>query len=135
MWLQCFAARARTKTLKDNTEKEGESEITDPFLATAGWKAIMEVSTMANPTNLKNHTFGKISQIIRINMRPKKNMYTVYKMRIDIANLKKLEQEGQMIEEDLIQLRLIEAMHNASHRYKILEQLQIGNMSLNSCID
>ena len=26
-------------------------------------------------------------------------------------------------------------MNNASHRYKIMEQLQIGNMSLNTCID
>ena len=26
-------------------------------------------------------------------------------------------------------------MYNASHRYKILEQLQKGNMSLNTCID
>ena len=34
-----------------------------------------------------------------------------------------------------IQLRLIEGMYNASHRYKIMEQLQIGNMSFNTCID
>ena len=33
----------------------------------------------------------------------------------------------QTIEEDLIQLRLIEGMYNASHRYKIMEQLQIRN--------
>ena len=26
-------------------------------------------------------------------------------------------------------------MYNASHRYKIMEQLQIGNMFLNTCID
>ena len=26
-------------------------------------------------------------------------------------------------------------MYNASHWYKIMEQLQIGNMSLNTCID
>ena len=26
-------------------------------------------------------------------------------------------------------------MYNASHQYKIMEQLQIGNMSLNICID
>ena len=40
-----------------------------------------------------------------------------------------------MIEEDLIQLRLIEGMYNASHQYEIMEQLQIGNISLNTCID
>ena len=26
-------------------------------------------------------------------------------------------------------------MYNASHRYKIMEQQQIGNVSLNTCID
>ena len=26
-------------------------------------------------------------------------------------------------------------MYDALHRYKIMEQLQIGNMSLNTCID
>ena len=40
-----------------------------------------------------------------------------------------------MIEKDLIQLRLIEGMYNTSHRYKMMKQLQIGNMSLNTGID
>ena len=26
-------------------------------------------------------------------------------------------------------------MYNASHRYELMEKLQIGNMSLNTCID
>ena len=43
--------------------------------------------------------------------------------------------EEQTIEENLIQLSLIEGLYNASHRYKIIEQLQIRNMSLNTCID
>ena len=51
------------------------------------------------------------------------------------CKLEKLEQEEQTIEEDLTQLRLVEGMYNASHQYKIMEQLQIGNMSLNTCID
>ena len=34
-----------------------------------------------------------------------------------------------------MQLKLIEGWYNASHRYKIMEPLQIGNMSLNTCID
>ena len=50
------------------------------------------------------------------------------------CEFEKLEEE-QTIEEDLTQLRLIECMYNASHRYKIMEQLQIGDMSLNTCID
>ena len=51
------------------------------------------------------------------------------------CEFKKLGQEEQTTEEDIIQLRLIEGMHNASRRYKIMEQLQIENMSLNTCID
>ena len=50
------------------------------------------------------------------------------------CELKKLGQE-QRIEEDLIQFKLFEGMYNASHQYKIMEQLQIGNMCLNTCID
>ena len=48
-------------------------------------------------------------------------------MWVDIASLKNLDKK------DLIQL--IEGMYNASHRYKIMEQIQIGNMTLNTCID
>ena len=51
------------------------------------------------------------------------------------CKFEKLEQQEETIEEDLIQLRLIEGMYNAPHRYKIMEQLQIGNISLNSSID
>ena len=50
------------------------------------------------------------------------------------CEFEKIRQE-QTIEEDLIQLWLIEGMYNASHRYKIMEQLEIGNTSLNTCID
>ena len=51
------------------------------------------------------------------------------------CEFEKLGQEDQMVEENLIQLRLIESMYNTSYRYKIMKQLQIGNMSLNTCID
>ena len=51
------------------------------------------------------------------------------------CEFEKFGQEEQTTEEGFIQLRLIEGMYNASHRYKIMEQLQIGNMSLNTCID
>ena len=51
------------------------------------------------------------------------------------CELENLDKEEKTIEEELIQLKLIEGMYNASHRYKIMEQLQIGNMSLNTCID
>ena len=70
--LQCFAASARIKKLKDYRKKGGENKITDLFLATADYKAIMKVSTMAYPTNLGEMTFEKTSQIIRRNMWPKK---------------------------------------------------------------
>ena len=51
------------------------------------------------------------------------------------CEFEKLEQEWQTIEGDLIKLRVIEGIYNASHRYKVMEQLHIGNMSLNTCID
>ena len=35
-WQRCFSARARTKKLKDDKEKEGENGITYLFLAIAG---------------------------------------------------------------------------------------------------
>ena len=37
------------------------------------------------------------------------------------CEFEKLGHEEQTIEKDLIQLRLIEGMYNASHRYKIIE--------------
>ena len=51
------------------------------------------------------------------------------------CQFEKLGQEEQTTEEDLIQLRLIEEMYNASHQYKMMEQIQIGDRSLNTCID
>ena len=94
---------------------------------------------------------------MRRNMRPKKRLIMVERMKfmsmkqeIDKPIIKylhhlrnvsryckfeKLRQGEQPIREYLIQLRLIEGMYNASHLYKIMEQLQIGNMSLNTCID
>ena len=51
------------------------------------------------------------------------------------CEFEKLGHEEQMIEEDLIQLRLVESMYSASYWYKIMKQLQIGNISLNNWID
>ena len=145
-WLRCFVASARTKMLKDDKEKGGENEIMDVFLAKAGCEAIMKVATMAYPTNMEDLTFEKITQIIRRNMRPKKRLvvakrtkFMSMKQEIDEPIIKyphrlrnasryckfeKFGREEQMIEEDLIQLSLIEGIYNASHRYKIMEQLQ-----------
>ena len=91
----------------------------------------MKVSTRAYPTNLKDLTFERISQIIR-NMRPKKRLIVAertkfmsmkqeinepiikYLHRLRNASryceFEKLGQEELTIEEDLIQLRLIEGM-------------------------
>ena len=44
------------------------------------------------------------------------------------CEFEKLGQGEQTIEEELIQLRLIEGVYNASHRYKKVEKLQIGNV-------
>ena len=45
-WLRCFTVSARTKKLKDDKKNEGENEITDLFLVTAGCDVIIKVSTI-----------------------------------------------------------------------------------------
>ena len=132
-------------------------EIMDLFLATAGCKAVMKISNMAYPRNLEVLTFEEISRVIRKNMRPKKKLVVAertkfmatkqehgepiikYLHRIKHASryceFEKLGQQDQTIEEELIQLRLIEGMCNLSHRCKLLEQLQLGDMSLNACVE
>ena len=99
----------------------------------------------------------KKCQTVRRNMRPKKRLvmaerteFMSMKQEIDepiiryqyrfrnarrYCEFKELGQEEQMTEQDLIQLRIIEDMYNTSHKYKIMGQLQIGNMFLNICID
>ena len=44
------------------------------------------------------------------------------------CEFEKLGQEEQTIEADLIQLRFIEGMYSTSQRYRIMEQLKIGNI-------
>ena len=108
-----------------------------------------------NPTNLKDLTFEKnkpdhkkYEAEEKVGRGRKKFMsmkqeidepVMKYLHRIQNASryceFEKLGQEEQMIEENLIQLKLIECLYNASNWYKMMEQLQIGNMSLNTCID
>ena len=96
-----------------------------------------KVSTMAYPTYLEDLTFEKISKIIRSFMRPTKKLVEAertkfmsmikeidepiikYLHRLRNASLKPPPKKKQTIEEDLIQLRLIKGIYNASHRYKI----------------
>lgn len=49
-WLRGFASRVKTRKLRDN-KVEGENEVTDLFLATAGCESIMKGSRMAHPVN------------------------------------------------------------------------------------
>ena len=154
-WLQCFAASARTKKLKDSKEKGGENEI---FFFGYSWMR-GDNKSLHHGVSYKpgRPDFEKKCQIIRINMRPKKRLvvaerkkFMSMKQEIDELIIKylhrlrnasrycefeKLGPDEETTEEDLIQLRLIESMCNASHRYKIMEQLQIGKISLNNCID
>ena len=97
----------------------------------------MKVSSMAYLTNLEGLTFEKLRQIIRRNMRPKKRLvvaertkFMSMKQEIDEPIIKYLHSlrnasrycesekhglEEQTTEDDLIQLRLIEGIYNASH--------------------
>lgn len=74
MWLQCFAANARLKKLNENKAMEGKHEITDFFLSLARYKAIMKISLMTFPKELEDIRFKEISEIIKINIRPKKRL-------------------------------------------------------------
>lgn len=49
VWLNCFAADARTKKLRHNKASGRNNEITDWFLDTAGCKAIMKVLLIDYP--------------------------------------------------------------------------------------
>ena len=111
-WLRCFAARARTKKLKDDKEKGGEYEIMDLFLTIARCEAMMKVSTMAYPINLEDLTFEKISQIIRRNMKSKK--------RLVVAERTKLRSMKKEIDEPIIKHQ--QRLRNAS-RYCEFEKL------------
>ena len=135
-------------------EKGGENKIMNFFLATARFEAIMKVPTMAYPTNREKLT-EKMSLIIRRNMTPKKSLIGAKRTKFmsmkqvifepiikycrhlrnasRYCEFEKLGQEEQTIEEDLIQLRWIEGMNNASDQCTVMEPLQIGNMSLNTC--
>lgn len=43
--------------------------------------------------------------------------------------------KDKMSLEELIQLRLIEGMYKTSQKYKMLDQLQVSKMLLDSCVD
>ena len=74
MWLKCFGAYARNKNLLEKRNVREENEITDLFLASAGCEAIMKISVMAYPKDLKELTLQEIKQIIRNNFKAEKEV-------------------------------------------------------------
>lgn len=81
-------------------------EITDIFLASAGYEGIIKISVMAYPKQLRNLTFSEISEIIKINLRLKKKL--VIEERNNSLSIK------QKQDESVIQYlhRLTEAIKN-----------------------
>lgn len=51
------------------------------------------------------------------------------------CEFEKHREENQTTKEELIQLRLIDRLHNATYHYEMLEQLQLGSMSLSIYIE
>jgi len=153
-WLRCFAASARSKKLKD---EEGSLAITDLFLAKAGVDAIRRVSVMAHPKDLESMPFDEIRKVIMAAVRPQKKL--VIAERVKFLSLRqeatesvqlyaerlrqtarfcefdKLGTEGQSIEDDLVQMRVIDGLFRTEQRVKTLEYLQSGSPKLYACVD
>jgi len=155
-WLRCFAAAARSKKLKDDTAKQ-EFPITDLFLAKAGVDAIRRVSLMAHPLNLEEMPFEEIRKVIMNSVRPHKKLVIAERVKFlslrqgdsecvqsyverlrqaaRFCDFQKLGDEGQTIEDDMIQMTLIDGLREPEQRIKTLEFLQSGNPKVGACID
>ena len=153
-WIKCFAASARSKKLKDEA---GSLAITDLFLAKAGVDAIRHVSVMAHPKDLESMPFDDIRKVVMAAVRPQKKL--VIAERVKFLSLRqeatesvqlyaerlrqtarfcefdKLGTEGQSIEDNLVQMRVIDGLFRAEQRVKTLEFLQSGSPKLSACVD
>ena len=65
---------ARVMKLRDRRSEGKQNEITDMFLATAGYEEIQEVSAIAYRKNLEELTFKEIGEVMKRNIRPKKRL-------------------------------------------------------------
>ena len=142
------------KGLKDNKEKVGENEITDFYSCMQVDKESLHQAVSHQPGRpdfwrIKLDHEKKYEDQVKVghgsknevhvdetrNWRANHKYLHCLRNASEYCEFEKLGQEDQTIEEDLIQLRLTERKYNASHWYKIKEQRQIGNMSLNICIE
>ena len=156
-WLRGFAAKCRSKKLTDG---EAGYQITDLFLAKAGVEALQEVSIMAAPKVLENMRFEEIRKVIMDKMSPKKRLIIAERTRFlatmqdpaeDIRHYTQRLREAakfcefdklnsadarQTAEDELIQMRLVDGIHNSSHRVKLLEYMQAADTtpSLDNCV-
>ena len=157
IWIRCFEALARVKKLRERDKAKRNKMKLDMFLATATYKAIQRVSTMAYPRNLEELTFKEIAKVIKRNIRPKKRLVIIERTKFLETKQKpnksiiwfvhrskergrycKFERlgTGEMTTADeLIMLHLIEGMHNLAFKYKLLETLQRVNLTVEICIE
>ena len=156
-WMRMLAAKARNKKLIDNGES---NEITDMFLATAGMKAVRQVSTMALPQKLEEMKFKEIQELIMSQLRPTKHLLIAERTKFmsmcqeqsetiqEYAHRLRFaarhcefqligQQKRQSSEDELIQMRLIAGLQSTNHRSKILERVQTTNevLSLHEVIE
>ena len=156
-WLDCFSAMTRNKKWQDKVESDGTNEITNQFMAYAGCEAIMRLKVMVYPRDIQRMSFREIEQAIRKDVRPKKKLVIAERtkflstkqnpgesVRNYIHRLKqasrfcefeKLGSGTMSIQEELIQLRFIEGLHEQNQKDKILERLQSNHMVLEQCIE
>ncbi|XP_012566138.1 uncharacterized protein LOC105850199 [Hydra vulgaris] len=155
-WIRCFSASARSKKLKD--EINGSYEITDLFIANADIEAIKKISFMVYPEELENMMFDDIKTVVMSHLRPQKRLIIAERVRFlalkqqnnenivsyaqrlreasRFCNIEKLGRDGQSVEDDLIQMRLIDGLQSSDQRVKDLEMIQSGESpKLGACND
>lgn len=72
-WMKCFTALSTVKKLSDSKYRGGVNEVTYLFLASESCEAVKKISVMVHPKMLEDLTFEEISNIVRANVRPKRN--------------------------------------------------------------
>ena len=158
LWLRITAATAKTKGFVDT---KGDYQITNFFMSKAGMEAIREVSLMVKPENLEDICFDDIRKKILAHVQPKKKL--VIAERTNFMSLRQEPTENvaqymrrlrgaalhcefnslndskalQTGEDDLIQMRLIDGLHDMNLKMKLLEFLQSSKSAhnLSTCVE
>ena len=144
-WIISFEALCRSKALEDKASATGTSEVTDAFLSRCGAKALLKIMSLMPSKNVEKMMFKEVKKIIEDYVAPRKRL--VIADRTNFLQLSQTEDEpvvdflsrlneasifcqwndlklGEPCEE-LIKLRFIAGLKDASLKVKILEKLQL----------